>query len=426
MSLRHPVELQENDTVTTKIMTWALVILSFLPYAGIALGSNTNMPLVSIVSIFAIPYFLKMKASLGIFIGFLAFPLVSLFFVMVMGGIVSTSNIIAGVVWIAHVMPFIAWATCVIRSPATVVVALKVILFCASAYAIIQKMAFLDRGQLPFAGMYILPGYWSVNDNIETITTYIRRPFGWFPEPSFMAGSLAIGLVLLFIMKARIESVMSPTDFLVFGAAVSCLIMSGSGSSALTLVLLASILLWPRNLTKIGRYALFPVVVTAFFFANSIISSRSATTINFSWNDRFASIMGGVDYLWNNPQSMFSGIGQGNASVYAASAKFDYSKFGAFNSTDDVVSVLGRMLVENGIFGIAVVVGLTLVVYLGSSRVLGRFAGACSAAVWVVVSGLTISYESATLIWALPGVCLGLLLAAGARSDRTTDVSIPL
>jgi len=328
------------------------------------------------------------------------------------------SNIFASIAWTAHVMPFIAWAACVKNYASAVSHALFFSLLASALAVIVQKHLFLDHGMLPFVEMYDMPGYWSVFENQETIVTYIRRPFGWYPEPSFMAGTLALGVCAYVLLKGLRRKKLSLIDWILFGFVAYALFVSRSGSSAVTLGLLTIVLFWPRSLTRMGRFVLLPAAIAALIGARLLIASRSATTLNYSWDDRLSSIVAGFRYLFEKPELIFSGVGKGNATVLAADQSFDYSDLEAIHVTADIVSVTGRLVVENGLLGFVAVILLCFVIFQAFRKFLGIIAACSVVGIWMVVSFLTISYDSATLIWALPGACLGVL---SIRENFTID-----
>lgn len=175
-----------------------MIGLTFLPYVAIPVGEFTAVP---VAAFFAVLYARELLARPQLLVPLLVLALtpVLMLFVQSLIGYGEGSEI-AAVVWMAQIAPFGGAAAAVATAPHTVRITLRVFLIAAAAYTAVQKY-FLDNGVIPFVSLYEMPGYWSVPENAEVIIEYVRRPFGWFPEPSFMAGTLVLGAMALVLLS---------------------------------------------------------------------------------------------------------------------------------------------------------------------------------------------------------------------------------
>lgn len=392
-----------------------LIVLTLFPYLALPVGDSTNLPL---ASLFAVAFAREIMGRPRLLVPFLVLslgPILMLYVQFLLGR--SLGWVIHAGVWFFQVLPFVAVAAAVVVSAHTVRITLRVVLIAAAGYAVVQKF-FLDSGVLPFVWMYDLPGYWSVPDNLDEIVTYVRRPFGWFPEPSFMAGTLVLASIGLLLLGYRERNRPSVPDLLAVGLVAVAMALSQSGSALPTLPVLAALAILPcSSVRRQVAFVLAGIVLWA-VVATDLLESRYSTP-NASWNDRLASIIGGGRYLLDNQPFLFTGIGVGGSTALYEHRLIPLSGLGVAYPLDDIFSVSGGIVMSNGIIAGAAMLAVLLVpIVWAFAHSTSPIFGVLAAAAWFVVASLTISYDSAAWIWALPGLCLGVLLSN--RERRST------
>ena len=393
----------------------ALVVLSFLPYAAIPVGNNTNFPLAALVSVLYLRDLLARPRLLGAVLVVSGTPLVMFFLQNLLGH--GHGNVRGIVSWTVLVAPFAAAACAVVTALATVVLTLRVMLAASAAYTLVQ-MYFLRQGSIPLLSWYEMPGYWSVPENAEVIVTYIRRPFGWFPEPSFMAGTLALGLVALFLLGVAVNRRVARIDLSIAVLVVAAMFFGRSGSTLITIPALAALALLPFS-TRLRKLAFAALGLGGSLVLGVRLLSARNETNNFSWDDRATSIIAGMRYLLESPMNLLLGAGRGGATVLYTQGSISTEGLPLSVPLADIFSVSGRVIMENGVLGGAVIVVVLLVpILLAHGAFMSWPMSAAAAAVWLTVVTLTITYDSAAWLWMLPGVCLGLVqhLQPGRRS----------
>ena len=396
-----------------------LVALTFFPYLAIPVGESTSIGLALLFGLAFAGEVLTRPQLLIPFLVVVTTPIVMLFVQVLLGR--SLGGVVQTGVWSLQLMSFGAVAAAVVVSAQTVRATLRVLLIVAAVYAVVQKF-FLDSGVLPFVWLYDVPGYWSVPDNVDEIVEYVRRPFGWFPEPSFMAGTFALAstaLLLLGYLARHRPSVADLSAVMLAGVAMT---LSESGSALLTLPALAALAVLPfsSRLRKVvfvlGGMGLWGLLATG------VLESRQSTP-DASWNNRLASIIGGARYILEDPWALLFGIGTGGSTFLYEHRLIPLSGLAVSDPLDDIFSVVGAVVMANGVIAGAIVLGVLLgPIIQAFTRRTSWFFGALAVSVWIVVATFTISYDSAIWIWALPGVCLGTLVPASVTGRRPPSV----
>ncbi|MGO4784640.1 hypothetical protein [Cryobacterium sp. W22_MBD10_FK3] len=409
-----PIHTAKEPGRLWRIGVWSLVLSTFFPYIGLPLGNSTNVPLSSMIAVCFVLEILRHPRIAVLFLGVFVGPSALAFIGVLL--LHPIPNPLSLIVWPLHVLPLMGFAAVALRTSTSLIPALRVGILLTVFFALVQKFVFLDRGIVPFLGYYDLPGYASVSNNALSISTFVRRPFAFFPEPSVMAGSLALATVALVLLSASAAGRLVWADRLVVLAATIAIYLSDSGSALVSIGMVLMIAFWP--LAKgTGRLATLSLILGVVAWTSiGILGSRGGSQ-NFSWGDRAASIIGALRYLVSDIWVTLFGSGRGSSTLLYQAGDIPMAGLSYANKIPDLFSVLGRLVLENGmIFGLGLCVFLAALVFLATSRVSGKFVAMLSVLLWVTISGLTISYDSAAWIWALPGICLGMHFSTGRAS----------
>lgn len=399
-----------------------LVITSLLPYAAVPLGSSTNLPLSSIIAVGLLLTLWRNGALMFVTAGMLAVPAVSavvrLFFD-------TEPPMASGIAtWFFYVLPLPSMAAAMVVLRGRAVPWLSWGLIGSCVIALIQKFVYLNHGVVPWLWAYDLPGYASVRDLAPVIAEYVRRPFGLFPESSFMVGTLTMAVMGMIMAERRFNGKLHRISLAAAILACATIAVSGSGSSLVGLFVIAASASWPL----IRSNALAAIVVVpaglgaALYLGLASLLNRS-DSFNWSWADRTASIVGSARLLLSEPTIFLLGIGRGEATIYFSQNRVPLSGLPHYNPLTDVFSVLARITLEFGVLlalPVLVFMAWNIVVGAGKGRtLLGWGALLC----WLTAAGIAVSYDSAFWIFGLPGLALGLRLAV--RESATGSFGIP-
>lgn len=388
------------------LQVWTLVVLTFLPYVAIPLGSNTNIPLSSIVTLTMLPAAVKSRRITFVLFALVAIPLCTTFLGRLFTpGVINTQALIA---WPFQVVVLVGFAVSAQSARLHLQRAIRVCLWLTVVLAVVQKFLFLDRGVIPFLGYYSMPGYASVADSAFVIANYVRRPFTTFPEPSFMAGSVALACAaLLVLLPERLRI----ADYLLVGGALIAIYLSSSGSGIASMGLLLILAVYRGRINVQRALLLLLALLFAVILGLSLYGSRSSVN-NYSWGDRLTSIHAALRYLFSHVNDFLLGTGTGTASTLYQNGTISLDGLTYHSAIPDLFSTFGRIVLETGVIGgLALMIILLRPIEVAVRRDLGVVAASAGVLVVLVVGGLTISYQSAAWLWAFPGVCLGLLTA---------------
>lgn len=409
-----------GPTPKRRTVSWlavAFIVLSFLPYAAVPLGNSTNIPLAAIAAAL-----LTLRLARSAKLTVLVLVLCTLpFIASLLRQLFENSAVNANAYFTAAfgVLTFFGAASMVdiLRERAAGIISSCI--STSAVLALIQKYVYLDNGVVPLIELYNVPGYASVAANAQTIALYIRRPFGLFPEPSFLAGTLALGCAGYLLLIRRFSIQLKFSGVLSLVLATIAIYVSDSGSAVICIAVLAIAALSPFIRRNRIVVLLVPIAVAgAVWLGLSIVMSRQ-DGVNTSWNDRLASILGGGRLWTSDPVNFLLGVGRGMAQSYFQDGRVPFGDMPTYSVIPDIYSVLGRIVLEHGLlFGLSLLIWMGLLILrLGGLK--PTFIGALFVLLWIVVAGLTISYETASWIWILPGMCLGHQLAVNVSKDRT-------
>lgn len=402
------------STVWWNLRSGLLILSTFFPYFALPAGSNTNLPASSLLSLLVIHRALRIPGVLIAFILVGSGPTVLAALHSILG--TPDVNYLSLIIWPAHVLPLFGFAGIAIANPRFPLGFLRTGIGVTVLYSAVQKI-FLEMGIIPLIGYYNVPGYASVQAYAETITRYIRRPFAFFPEPSFMAGSLALSVVALIVLTHHLEQGPNIWDYLLSLGSVGAIYLSDSGSALVSIGLILFTLLWPRVQGAWKATLIVILIAVTVFLGSQVLNSRSSAQ-NYSWNDRSASIIGALRYFSSSSENLLLGAGKGIASSLFSQGLIPLDGLQYFSALPDVFSVIARLWLECGlIFGVTLTIGCLVVIFFPVRAIASSSVAVACSLLWVLVAGLTISYESAAWIWAFPGVFFGLWMKSASDDD---------
>ena len=399
-------------------LVWLLVLSTFFPYIGIHLGQSTSLSLTSIISLLMVPRLLSSVPTALYALVLIFGPWVATFLSVAAG--LAQPSLTALAAWSLMVAAGFGFLHAGRSFPHLLHAPLRVGVLFSSLYALVQKVVFLDAGTIPFIQYYNSPDYADVQVRAEIITQYIKRPFAFFPEPSFMAGSLAIAAVAMIVASRlrRGTATLSVLDWLTLSAVSAAILISASGSALITLGIVWFVAIWPL-FRAAGRLVFVTAVSIGLYAVSTTILATRNTSHNWSWDDRSASILGAFRFLFSDTLTMLFGVGKGNSTVLFSKGSIPMSGLDYYTYLPDVYSAAGRMVFENGLLiGGLMVAMLAASIYFGVRRYVGTLEAIGSIVLWFVVAGLTISYESAAWLWAFPALAFGLIQHGKHADDK--------
>jgi hypothetical protein len=404
------------------VLATAFFVLSFLPYVALPLGNSTNVSIAALIGPILTVRLMRRPKLMVLILLCCTLPFIATLFRLYFQNANVNANAYFTSTFIVLTFFGAASAVDVLRERSVMIISTCISV--SAILAIVQKFLYLDKGVVPWVELYNMPGYASVSLNAHTIALYIKRPFGLFPEPSFLAGTLALASAGLIVLINNYElKVRMPVAISLFLATFTIYI-SDSGSGVICIAVLATATLVPYVRQNRGVILLMPVALAiAVWLGLSIALSRQAG-VNTSWNDRFASIAGGAKLWTSEPGTFLLGVGRGMVPAYFRDGGVPFTGMTVYSNISDIYSALGRVVLESGIlFGFPLVVWMAiLILRLGRQKT--TLLGVLFTLLWSVVAGLTISYETAAWIWLLPGICLAANLAGTTTDTRRSGVSV--
>jgi hypothetical protein len=400
-----------------KLYVWLLALSTFFPYLSIPIGQSTSIPITSVLSVAVLPRLLHSLPMMRFVLVLTFGPWVASFLAVLFG--VAQANVAALVTWSLLSSAIFGFLYVGERFPILLYRPLQVGVLFSSIFALVQKYFFLDAGVIPFLGYYSSPDYANIQVRAEVITQYIRRPFAFFPEPSFMAGSLAIAVVaMILVRRTGYRTALTTLDWISLAVVSAAIVVSASGSALVSLGIIWVVAVWPR-LRGFGRLTFLVFAGAGIYIVSITVLATRNVSQNWSWDDRGASILGGLRLLFSDPLLMMIGVGKGRSPILFSNGDVPMGGLDYFTYLPDMYSAAGRILFENGL----IVGGIMLAVLFASTsagvaKYLGILPGLVSAVLWLVIAGLTISYESAVWLWALPALAFGVRLHSNMITSK--------
>lgn len=398
------------------VLSGLLLVLSALPFFALPLGSDTNLPLSSVICVVLIARYRRHRTVLAVAAIVAVAPFFATFIRMFFAP--EPWQPVETLAWMIYTLPIAGTTTAILTLQHRAITWLSWTLLFSALFVIVQKHVFIDALQtVPFAPLYELPGYWTFTEDPETFLTYVKRPFGMFPESSFMAGTLSLMTMALVVLLHRYGRHAGARDLVALGLVVWAVAVSGSGSAVLVLgpVVIAALVTTARRHPRTAVLLLPPALLAA-GIVSAITLAQRQRGFNYSWADRYSSLAASAKLMLDDPVIFWTGLGRGGANQTFLDGGMPLGMYQHYNPLPDIYSVAGRVLLEQGMLvGLAFVASICVII-LRAGGGFHIWLGLCSLLVWVVASGMTISYDSAYWIWGLPGLFLGLELS----SSRST------
>lgn len=411
----------ETGTRLDRALAAALILLSAFPYAGIPVGGATNIPMSSVVAGLLVLRAMRYLPLIVCAVLLAAVPFFSAFIRLFLTP--DPLQLIPTITWVAATLALPGAAAAVLFLRRRTIPWLSWTLLASAGYAVVQKHLFIDvLGTIPFLSLYSLPGYANMTDFAETFLLYVKRPFGFFPETSFMVGTVTLMAMVLIMLLRHYGMTPSWRDWIAVGLAVWAAAVSGSGSAVVVVAAVAMAIILPVALRRAWLFLLgVPAAAAgAALVAVSVLEERS-TSFNWSWADRGSSILASGKRLLEDPVAFWGGLGRGNVNQEFIDGHMPVETFQHYNPILDIFSVTGRIIAENGMLvgGATVLVMAALIVRSGGRVPLPI--GLLHLLVWGVVSGATISYDNAFWLWGAAGAALGLELTRRWPEDPVPE-----
>ena len=374
---------------------------------ALPLGANTNLPVASALSViwFLVHREGRPSAQRRALVALLLAPFASASVHFIVGPDHAPPIVKGALVFAVWALPgLVAFEGFTRGSIRDIQLSLRVGVITSAGLALAQYIAILN-GRLPFVGLYWAPGYPPIEPLEESILLYSRRPFGWFPEPSFLAGTLVLGGACILLLRLVIGK--SRWDFPVLSLAAAAMICSRSGVLIFGLIFLLPLVVkrvQPRHLLA----ALGSVAAIA-WVASNVLRTRTRAG-EWSWGDRYASVAAAARYWFNDPFAVAFGLGRDTIGSLYADAQISMGGLDYEYYPRGIYSISARYVLEGGILFGFVPIALAACLLFGScSRALGTFRGLSFALLWLVVASLVTGYDTASVVW----ISLGLGLAVG-------------
>jgi hypothetical protein len=283
------------------------------------------------------------------------------------------------------------------------------------------------NSSLPFASLYNNPSFSSVSSVAETYATYVKRPFGLFPEPSALGACMGPWLIFLlgvFLQGSQVTTRSRTLRWLVLAAFVGGTYMMFQARSGYTPLWLASLIpvamYYPiakskpgySRIAKVAVGAVISVVLVVFTqsYVSSSLNSESVES-NDSWAARQQSIVIGITAPSQDPKHFVFGFGPGQSATYLQTHSAG-DLVPSWYSTEEIYdiqavwSVFGTLYMENGFIGLIVIVGMCYVVVRSVWRSNARILGYSIFLSWLFGITIATSYFPLSPLW----ICLAVLL----------------
>lgn len=329
--------------------------------------------------------------------------------------------------WIALVtIPVLVASLWLVRSDADVLlgiyrgVAVTVVLH--AGIGLVQWLSFRNSN-FPMAVLFELnPSYSATVAAFDTLATFVKRPMGWFPEPSVAGAAIGSWLPLLAFAR-RMEAnrgAWSALHLVSMALGAALILVSKSGMIVLLVPVLATT--WVMAQTSFRRKfwgsvlmlgaAALGIGYWVLMGSGSILPARFSLSTNESWQHRAESILLLRSEMFRPSVGGIFGHGPG-----AGLPESTTSALG--NEVSTVYSVVGQFLLSSGIFGAA----LTSVAFvLVSSFVWDRRRRAqapysvAAIAISLLAVSVGISYSLLLATWAAAVVGLAVLDESGTST----------
>lgn len=404
----------------------AVVCLSYFPYPAIAVGNSTGLAFGQILTIALIMMNcarLPKRETLAYLI--LVLPMVVS--TMVSSAVGTRQEDIlfkVSLTFLVALMPLIAAGIITRR------VGLRPVLTGASIAILIHsvigaiQVAGFRRGTFPMLSWYNNPSFAPVEPTANLYVTYVRRPFGLFPEPSAMVASIEPMLLLILgvLMYSPAHQGRRRLWIIALVSGTVLCIASRSGGTLLLLAGGAVVLTnWFRSLSVARNYYAFgfakglvAIVVLVFVVmaTASSLGERASLYENRSWEARYTSMTFAFYAIFDSSRAALVGHGPGQSTVVLGSADIlGFAPRGGFRVTA-IWSVIARYVMETGLMGVAAL-GLIGVFVMQTARQSLTCVVLGVGVAWLGGVLVTTSYVELAPIW----LSLGLIINPRTLAD---------
>lgn len=416
------------------VFSFVLVFSCFFPNPALPIGSSTGLQLSQALALLFLPVMLfkgvPLRHALAVLLVTLAMA-ASGYYVVLTGRAVTD-----GVVVNATVATFLALAPLLPIGwflykgyVLNILRAASLGIIVNSALGAYQIYSF-SKDTFPLLWVFQNPSYGDFIQSLETEwALYVKRPFGFFPEPSAMSASIGPWLVLmagLLLYPGLLRGLRAKTKALLWIALALGLALVIASQSGYMLPLMASLLVvsvpMAVRLTikayRPGNMLLLSILGTIGAVLVIIAISYLGDRLDFqneSWQQRGESIIWGLSYLGTDASVLLFGVGPGQSFEMLAQAGGEQN----LSSGSAVWSVTVHYLQEQGLVGglvLLAILGMILAAVIRSSC---RAVGLACLMAWMCGVILTTSYISLSPVWIFMGALLlwDRLFAAAARRE---------
>jgi hypothetical protein len=413
----------EKHSDLQKILAFSLVLSGFCPYLAFEVGANSHIPFTVMLSVVWLLISARKSPPFGMVVLWLA-PVVSVFCGVIFGVEQAPSALPGCILFVMWSLPMLATYNMVKTGyVASLRKGLKVGLVLSSVYALWQAYE-ISNDNLPFKDFYELNGYPSAQGTGPEGVFSTQRPYGWFPEPSFLAGSICLGVLALVICEKCVHGRLTKSGWLIVLLSTSVGLLTRSGV-VIACVLPIVILILVGRTEKKRALSLIFMLLAGSYFALWIYQSRTGES-GWSWGDRYASTYGVLRFALQSWNTTLFGIGRDSGAFLFGRGSIQVLDLSPQFLPRGVYSTIVRYIAEGGIlFGLVPLLIVSIGLFSRLRAVFGGPAGLCAVLVWLLVPLLGISYDTAALIWMVGGVLYGIN-AVAMRSEVPELRAMPI
>jgi hypothetical protein len=272
---------------------------------------------------------------------------------------------------------------------------------------VVFQLFFFQRNQFLFPQAFNVNGLNALFKSAENWAQYVKRPMGWFPEPSYMAFSLSLMLLLSVLLFSRLtineKLVIGRIWRLSFWTSIGTIILSQSAIAPIAILTILMIAIRTKSidgsLNNRLLLTLVPIMSIIYLLVNRLQIN------NFSWSDRISAATVSLRHLIDTSIGhILFGFGRDSAQYYFKSQALflDYSTF--TESPEDIFSTLFRFVFEFGILGLTLFLFLSKLIYSALRNEYGGSTAATISLFWLIGISFFNSYDSSAWIWLFPGL----------------------
>ncbi|WP_179276746.1 hypothetical protein [Rhodococcus sp. RS1C4] len=388
------------------LLASVVILAAFMPYLAIPVGSNSHVPICVIAAAIWLATSRLTAPSLRVSY-FLLAPMISVFAGVLMFVPQAPSAILGSLLFTLWAIPIFAVYDMMRTSYFEVVVrALKFGLAVSALFAVWQSFK-IGQGVIPFAEMYDLAGYPQAQGTGSGGVYSTQRPYGWFPEPSFLAGSLCLGVAALLSCEKATKDKLSKATWIIL---LVCVVVGVQTRSGVFIACICPLTVFALSSKQMGRRALVLTLIPAVgaYTALQVYQSR-VSEAQWSWGDRWASTYGALRYAFLDARTALVGLGRDSSAYLFSQNKIPVLDLDPTYLPRGVYSITVRYIAEGGIvFGLVPLLLLTLLAYRSLRQHLSVIQALCATITALVVPTLAISYDTASLVWITIGVFVGV------------------